>query len=128
MSFKVTIEKRQNGFYLVAMEGRLDANTYYDLDKELTPYLKPDTKILVFDMAKLDYISSAGLRIILKARKAIRNNNGHLMMIEMQPQIERVFDIVEAIPNLLVFKKMEDVDQFLDTVQQKELDKEKAKG
>ena len=126
MSFNVTIEERQPTFYLVALEGRLDSNSFYTLDEKLTPYLKDDTKVVVFDMAKLNYISSAGLRIILKVRKAVRKNNGHVMMIDLQPQIERVFDIVESIPNLLVFKNMEDVDKFLDTVQQKELDKIKT--
>ncbi len=123
MSFKVHIEERQPTFYLVTLEGRLDTNAFYQLDKEISPYLTDTTKVVVFDMAKLDYISSAGLRIVFKVRKAVRKNNGHIMMIDLQPQIERVFDIVESIPNLLVFKNIEDVDRYLDHVQRKELEK-----
>lgn len=128
MPFKVKIEERQPNFYLVVPEGRLDSEAFYEFDEKISPFLNEDTKVVVFDMAKLDYISSAGLRVIMKARKTVVKNKGYVMMIDLQPQIERVFEIIESIPRLLVFQNIKEVDTYLDHVQQKELEKQQQEN
>ena len=71
----MTIRKELNGSSLVyQLEGRLDTNTAPELEKELKQDIVPITD-LVFDLKDLDYISSAGLRVLLATQK-IMNRQG----------------------------------------------------
>ena len=67
----MTIEKKQNGSSLtIAVQGRLDTTTAPDLEKEIKSSLDGVTE-LIMDFEKLDYISSAGLRVLLSAQKVM---------------------------------------------------------
>jgi anti-sigma B factor antagonist len=72
----MTINKTMNGNTLeIALEGRLDTMTAPDLEKELNASMK-DAESLVMDFSKLDYISSAGLRVLLSAHQAMAGKGG----------------------------------------------------
>ena len=72
----MTITKNQNGKDLtIALEGRLDTMTAPELEAELKESLN-DADTLAFDLAKLEYISSAGLRVLLAAHKTMMNKGG----------------------------------------------------
>lgn len=88
----MTIEKRsENEKTTLAIAGRLDTTTAPQLEKELDSVLE-GTKELVFDMNGLEYISSAGLRIILKAQKAM-NAKGSMKLIGVNDSIMEIFEI-----------------------------------
>ena len=57
-----------------------------------------DDTNLIFDLAKLEYISSAGLRTIFKTKKATAKSGGATFVVNPQPQVQKVFDIVKAMP------------------------------
>ncbi len=71
--------------------GRLDTVTAPELEAELEKIL-PNTNALVLDMEKLEYISSAGLRVILKAQKAM-NTKGTMKLSHVGESVMEVFDI-----------------------------------
>jgi len=72
----MTINKTQDGKNLtIALEGRLDTMTAPELEAELNSSLE-NAETLTIDMAKLDYISSAGLRVLLSAHKAMSSKGG----------------------------------------------------
>lgn len=71
----LTIEKKAAQTTTLALSGRLDTVTAPELENELGALL-PDTDALVLDMEKLEYISSAGLRVILKTQKALAPRGG----------------------------------------------------
>ena len=72
----MTITKAQNGSALVlSVEGRLDTVTAPDLEKEIVA-VEADVNELTVDFSKLDYISSAGLRVLLSAHKAFVKKGG----------------------------------------------------
>ena len=72
----MTITKNLNGTALeIALEGRLDTMTAPELEKELNRSLD-GVKSLVLDFSKLDYISSAGLRVLLSAHKIMNARDG----------------------------------------------------
>lgn len=75
----------------IALEGRLDTTTAPELENEINSSLD-GIKDLVFDFEKLEYISSAGLRVILKAQK-IMNTQGAMKLINVNETIMEVFDI-----------------------------------
>ena len=88
----MTIEKKINGEALtLIVSGRLDTQTAPELEKELDSVLA-DIKKLTFDFANLEYVSSAGLRVILKAQKAM-NTQGSMKLTGVNDSIMEVFDI-----------------------------------
>lgn len=120
MTFEVKWQEREGGMVVVQPLGRLDSNTYTQLEEALDLLVKPSTRVLVFDMRGLQYITSAGLRVLFKAAKAVEEYGGTYLMSNLQPQIQKVFDIIKALPSMQIFKDIEEVDAYLDAMQQKE--------
>ncbi len=88
----MTIEKKiENGNVTLTIAGRLDTTTAPELEKTLDSVLD-GTKELVFDMTGLEYMSSAGLRVILKAQKAM-NARGIMKLTGVNDSIMEIFDI-----------------------------------
>ena len=88
----MTIEKKINGeSATLIVSGRLDTQTAPELENELDAVL-PGLKELTFDMTSLEYVSSAGLRVILKAQKAM-NAQGSMKLTGVNDSIMEVFDI-----------------------------------
>ena len=109
-----------NGSQRVALGGRLDTHTYGELDQALAPVLaNPAITSLVLDLAGLDYISSAGIRSVFKARKALATRAGKVLVVNPQPQIQKVFDMVKAVPLNEIFTSMAEADAYLDAMQRK---------
>ncbi len=75
----------------VALIGRLDTITAPSLDKELKDSLTGITN-LAFDFSKLEYISSAGLRVLLSAQKAM-NKQGSMTISGVSADIMEIFEI-----------------------------------
>lgn len=75
----------------LALEGRLDTLTAPELEAEISAIL-PSVQTLILDMEKLDYISSAGLRVILKTQKALEKKAG-LKLTHVSNEVKEVFDI-----------------------------------
>ena len=87
----MTIRKEQNGGALdIAPEGRLDTTTAPELEAELKN-LEGVTE-LKFDLAGLEYISSAGLRVLLSAQKTM-NKQGSMIILNTRPEIMDIFEI-----------------------------------
>jgi anti-sigma B factor antagonist len=85
------INKTSNGNELIiSFEGRLDTMTAPELEAELRGL--SDVKVLVVDMSKLVYVSSAGLRVLLKAQK-IMNRQGSMKVKNISRDIREVFEI-----------------------------------
>lgn len=75
----------------LALEGRLDTLTAPELEAEISAMF-PTVQTLTLDMEKLDYISSAGLRVILKTQKALAQKAG-LKLINVSDNVREVFEI-----------------------------------
>ena len=87
----LNIEKKFSDVNTIVLSGRLDTVTAPQLEAELEKILS-DSDALMLDMANLEYISSAGLRVILKAQKAM-NTKGTMKLIHVGESIMEVFDI-----------------------------------
>lgn len=110
---------RENGNQRVEVGGRLDTHTYGELDDRLTLVLAAKVQSLLLDLAQLDYISSAGVRSIFRARKLLAARSGTLVIANAQPQVQKVFDIVKAVPLSQIFRSVEEADAYLDRIQKK---------
>jgi anti-anti-sigma factor len=117
---RIDIAPPANGSQRVALGGRLDTHTYAELDEQLAPVLaNPAITSLVLDLAGLDYISSAGIRSVFKARKALSTRAGKVLVVNPQPQIQKVFDMVKAVPLNEIFTSVAEADAYLDAMQRK---------
>ena len=121
MSLDIQILPASNGSQRVILSGRLDTHTFEDLDEKLAPLLTPQPQSLVLDLAALDYISSAGIRSIFKARKALGAHSGKVLVVNPQAQIQKVFDVVKAVPMNEIFSSTAEADAYLDAMQRKVL-------
>lgn len=119
MELKVDVTPKAQGVYVIQPAGSLNSSTFSVLDKEVDAVLAKSPNLLVLDLDRLEYLSSAGLRVILKAREALRKNNARLVFMNLQPQIRKVFDIVSALPSMQIFKNVEELDDYLDVMQKR---------
>ncbi len=123
MSLSIQIQPRTDRNQHVILAGRLDTQSYAQLDERLAPLLQapPEAYVLVLELSELDYISSAGIRSIFKARKALSPRGGKVLVVNPQPQIQKVFDLVKAVPLNEIFASTAEADAYLDTMQRKVL-------
>lgn len=81
------------GVAVIALKGRLDSANAGELEKGLGDLFTQPGQKAVVDMEKLDYISSAGLRVVLMLAKRARQTGGRLMLSCLSPSVKEVFEI-----------------------------------
>lgn len=87
------IESKEGEASVFKILGRLDSNTSPELEDKISATLTNGTKNMVIDFESLEYISSAGLRIILKTTKDLKRQDGKLILCSMQDYVREVFEI-----------------------------------
>jgi len=117
-----TSGKQNAGAVTVKLTGSLDTATAPDLESRLTPVLAGPVKHLVFDLAQLKFISSAGLRVFSQARKTLKERGGQTLFVNMQSQIQEVFEIMKSLPGVAIFKDDAELDAYLAVRQRKHLE------
>ena len=128
MPLEIKIQKEiggpSAGVVTVKLTGSLDTATAPELEKQLAPVLAGSTKDLVFDLAQLKFISSAGLRVFASTRKTLKERGGQASFVHMQPQIQEVFEIMKSLPGVAVFKSVAELDRYLAARQRSHLQNE----
>src|SRR6187399_2316573 len=94
IKIKRQIDDRRNIVVTVELGGSLDTATAPELEKQLSATLDTQVKDLIFDLAKLTFISSAGLRVFAATRKFLKQQGEQVSFVNLQPQIKEVFEIV----------------------------------
>lgn len=84
-------KKAENSTLTLAVEGRIDTVTAPDFEAEIRQSVEGITE-LVLDFSKLDYISSAGLRVLLSAQKLMRTK-GTMKVTHVNETVQEVFDV-----------------------------------
>ena len=116
----LTVEKLKEGDCEYAVGGRLDGTTARQLEAALRPALSnPDTKSLVLRMTDLDFISSAGIRVLIETQNTLSSRGGSVLLVDLQPQIAKVLEIIKALPGITVFRNIEEMDEYLATIQKR---------
>lgn len=77
----------------VSLQGQINSANANGLEAEVLTLLDGGVKNLVLDFSALDYISSAGLRMVLVVAKRLKQDKGRLVLCAMQPHVREVFDI-----------------------------------
>jgi len=104
---------KNSGAVTVRLSGSLDTATAPELERQLAPVLAGGVTDLVYDLANLKFISSAGLRVFSASRKQLKERGGQASFINMQPQIQEVFEIMKSLPGIAIFKDTAELDRYL---------------
>jgi len=118
MADNILVERRPDGTAAIILIGRLDAENAGLVEQALDAVMDKRPWRVILDLGRLNYIASAGIRIILKLRQLQLARNGKLFMLEMQPQVKRVFELMQLLRVQEMFDSEADLDAYLDSVQQ----------
>ena len=88
----IALESAANA-QIVALQGQINSANAATTEAEVLALVASGQKNLVIDFAALDYISSAGLRLVLVLAKRLKQERGRLVLCAMQPHVHEVFDI-----------------------------------
>ncbi len=93
------IDEAKNGdVVLIGLTGRLDSNTSGSLEQKLLALIDKGEKQFIIDFCDLEYISSAGLRVLLLAAKRSKAVNGKIVLSSLKIHIKEVFDLAGFSP------------------------------
>ena len=125
MSLSIEVFPRQPERWEVVLHGSLDSDTAPDLEKALEPAMTSATRHITFNLSGLEFISSAGIRVVALTTKAMKANGGAVAVTQLQPQIQRVFDIIKVLPSLGVFASQAEADEYFAEMQRQVLEEGK---
>ena len=127
MALDVKIIKKRDYVYLAELNGSLDTETYQQLEEELKELIDSKTKVVVLDMKGVKYISSAGVKVIIWAKKTLEGKGANFVMINLRPEIEKVFEMMKILPMLDIFDDMPEADKYIDQIIKDKLKKQRIK-
>ena len=118
MALAIHVAPGKPGVAHVSLAGTLDTDTAPQLEKALAD-VDAGVLLVALDMKELEYISSAGLRVIFAALKRQDARGGKLVAGNMSPGVRKVFEIVKALPRMEVFASAQEMDDYLANFQKK---------
>jgi len=127
MSLGIKIGTKDEGIYMVKLSGSLDTETYLELEDELKKVIDENTKAINLDMDEITYISSAGIRSVLWARRVLTAQKAAFTMTNLQPQIHKVFEAMKILSVVNIFSDLEEADKYIDQIIKDELAKQGQK-
>ena len=119
MSLEITVTPEVNNGKRISIAGSLDSNTAPALQQSIDAEINKSVSTTIIDFKDLDFLSSAGLRVIFKTKKIMNNSGGTFLLVNLQPQIKKVFEIIKALDGMNVFKNQDEMDDYLTAMQNK---------
>lgn len=86
-------QETKNNANIISLKGRLDASTANTLEEVLEPHSQKEKTIVIVNCEALEYISSAGLRVLLAAAKSFKKNHSRIALSALNPNVKQVFEI-----------------------------------
>ncbi len=122
MSLEIEIHAEPNEGKRISLAGSLDTDTAPQLQEKIDQEINSTVHMVIMDLKRLHFLSSAGLRVIFKTKKQMDEHHGKFLLLNLQPQVRKVFDIIKALDGMQVFKSQEEMDEYLTAMQNKVLD------
>lgn len=85
--------KTEGKWKVISISGRFDANNSRQVEESLVNHIVIGNKYLALDLSNLEYMSSAGLRVLLSIRKQLKTENGNLVLIHPQENVLEVLEL-----------------------------------
>ena len=126
MALETKILKRKDYVYVVELIGSIDTETHSQLEEELKEIINEQTRALIFDMKGIDYISSIGIKVILDTKRQSEQRQATFSMVNLQPQIRKVLNVMKILPMIDIFEDMEEADKYIDQIIKEEIGRQTA--
>lgn len=105
------LKTRKSGeVMIIELEGRLDVHLSLEIEQAVNDIIDSGERHLVFDLSKVQYLSSSGLRIFIAAMRRLKGLDGSLKLANMNDSVKKIFKVVELID---LFEIYESVDEAL---------------
>lgn len=95
------------GTTVITLPRRFDTDSAPDADRELQPVIGRLPARLLFDFSKTDYISSAGMRVLVKTLHAMKDGGGSVAFSSLNSQVEYIFEIAGFLKLFTIYKTRE---------------------
>ncbi len=96
-------EEKRDGTLIVTMSGMLDASNYLELDTFVQEQYNAGVRSFIFNLNKLEYMSSAGVRVFIKTFRTLSSDNGSMAFSSLQPFVLEIFDIAGLASKFQIF-------------------------
>ena len=116
-SMQVHINEKKEGHFVLEPVGSINAITSKSLQRMVERICASNPNVIMFDLKRVDFINSKGLRVILKVYRVINAQGGRVVLMNFQPHIKKVFEIINALPEQRIFASWREFDNYLETVQ-----------
>jgi len=121
MTLKVKMMEKSPGVFHLAPVGSIDTATAPILEGEVNRILAAAPRAVILEMGGVDYISSMGVRVVIKTRKELTRRGARFAMVEVPAPVKRVFEIINALPREEIFRSVKELDDYLSAMQAKVL-------
>ncbi len=119
MTLKVKMMEKSPGVFHLAPVGSIDTATAPILEGEVNRILAAAPRAVILEMGGVDYISSMGVRVVIKTRKELARRGARFAMVEVPAPVQRVFEIINALPREEIFRSVKELDEYLAAMQEK---------
>ena len=116
-SLQVQINENKEGHFVLEPVGSINAITAKSLQRMVERICASKPNVIMFDLKRVDFINSKGLRVILNVYRVINAQGGRVVLMNFQPHIKKVFEIINALPAQRIFASWREFDHYLETVQ-----------
>jgi anti-sigma B factor antagonist len=115
----ISVTRDQNVRATVSISGSIDSGTAEALKTHLQQFSQNPPHSLVFDLANVNFVSSAGIGLLVTTKASMLKKNCEVCMINLQPQILKAFEIMRLLPSLNVFQSVKELDTYLLKIQKR---------
>lgn len=124
MPLNIKIQQVDKNTVKIILSGQINSDTYETLDRQINELVQKKISTLILDLADVDFVSSAGIGAIIKAKMSLMRYYGELALVNPQPQIRKVFDIMKLLPAMNVFASIQELDEYLARIQKRVIEGE----
>ena len=100
--------KRIDNALVIYLEGKFDLQLSIEVESQINEILDSGEKNLVFDLEKVKYISSSGLRIFITTMRRLKNTGGQMKISHITTQIRKFFEVVGLLELLQIYDTPEE--------------------
>ena len=127
MRIEIKPNGKKKGFFTVIPHGSIDSESHNNFREAIQPLLVKATRGILVDLKDVDYISSAGFGVLFSVQHFLKENKGELIFCHLTPQIQKLFDVMKALPSENIFKSIEEADEYLLNIVKDEIRKQREK-
>ncbi len=115
-------EQKKGKATVFSLEGRLDSNTSPDVEKKISDTIHKGEKEVVLDFSALEYISSAGIRVLVHCSKEVEKLHGHIYLAAVPKPIEHVLYLTGFLPYFVIYENSNQAIEALSKIEKNKHD------